>query len=90
MRKSKLPKNDELEGMSEYDNTDGNKDIDKDISVEPTVVITRARRTDINTLPSSQSGMQKIMRVEIPPKALLTSENLQRTERYLEKGRIRF
>jgi hypothetical protein len=76
MRKSKPPKNNELKEISEYDNTDGNKNINKDILVEPIIAITRARRTDINTLPSSQSNMQKIIGIEIPPKALLTSENL--------------
>jgi hypothetical protein len=62
--------------MSKYDNTNGNKDIDRDISIEPIVAITRARRIGTNTLPSSQPDMQRIMRVEIPLKALFTSENL--------------
>jgi hypothetical protein len=53
MRKSKPFKDNELEGMSEYDNTDESKDIDRDISVEPTVAITHARYTGINTLSSS-------------------------------------
>jgi hypothetical protein len=57
MRKSKPLKDNELEGMSEYDNTDGDKDINKDILVEPIVAITRACRIDINTLSSSQPGM---------------------------------
>jgi hypothetical protein len=39
--------------MSEYDNTDGGRDIDKDILIELTVAITRARRTGINILFSS-------------------------------------
>jgi hypothetical protein len=53
MRKSKPPKNNELEGINEYDNTDEGRDTDKYISVELTVVITRARRI----LSSSQSGI---------------------------------
>jgi hypothetical protein len=76
--------------MSKYDNTDGNKDINKNILIEPTVAITRARRIGINILPSSQPGMQKIIRIKIPFKILLTSENLQRTEEHLKKSRIRF
>lgn len=76
MRKSKSPKDDELEGMSEYDNTDGNRDTDRDILVEFIVAIIRARRTGINILSSSQPGMQKIMGVKIPFKILFTFENL--------------
>jgi hypothetical protein len=49
MRKSKLSKNNELKRMSKYDNTNGDKNINKDISVELIVVITRTRRI----LPSS-------------------------------------
>jgi hypothetical protein len=76
MRKSKSPKNNELEEMSEYDNTNGNRDINRDILVEPIVAITRARRTGINILSSSQPGMQKIIRIKVPLRALFTSENL--------------
>jgi hypothetical protein len=76
MRKSKPLKNDELERMSKYDDTDGNRDIDKDTLIEFIIAITRARRTGINILLSSQPGMQKIMGIEISFKALFTSENL--------------
>jgi hypothetical protein len=90
MRKFKPPKNDELEEMSEYDNTDGSKNINKNILIEPIIAITRARRTGINTLFSSQPNMQRIIGIKISPKTLLTSENLQRTEEYLKKSHIRF
>jgi hypothetical protein len=90
MRKSKPFKNDELEGMSEYDNINGNRDTDKDTLIEFIIAITHARRIGINILFSSQPGMQRIIGIEIPFKALFTSENLQRTEGYLEKGRVRF
>jgi hypothetical protein len=76
MRKSKPLKNDKSERINEYDNTDGNKNTDKNTLIELIIVITRARRTGINILLSSQPGMQKIMGVEISFKALFTSENL--------------
>jgi hypothetical protein len=90
MRKSKSPKNNKSEGMSECNDTDGGKDINKNTSIEPTVAITRARRIGTDTLLSSQSSMQKIMRVKILSKALFTSENLQRTEKYLKESRVHF
>jgi hypothetical protein len=53
MRKSKPLKNDELERISKYDNMGEDKDINKNILIEPTVAITRTRYIGINTLPSS-------------------------------------